>query len=214
MRRRWWTGLRQQQHSQFQHSFRVAGACTITHAGTCALAGGGIISEHGGIFTHTYGTHTPTHTHTHAHTHIHTHIHIHIHARTYTHIWVQRATVGTKGVASLPSGAHQADTHTHSHVNMPNTYMPPPSCVHADDGGATGDVLGTGGGAGEWDMDAAGGHWTLRAGLEGWVRVTRAVPHGVMSPCVDACQAGTRWVGQQVSGGRHLGGHQTSWCQG
>ena len=52
---------------------------------------------------------------------------------------------------------------------MPETYMPPPSCVHADDGGATGDVLGTGGGAGEWDMDAAGGHWTLQAGLEGWV---------------------------------------------
>ena len=108
MWRRRWTGLRQQQHSQFQQGFRVAGAA----AGTCALAGGGIISEHGGIFTHTYGTHTHSHTHIHTCTHTHTHTHTHTYTYTYTHIWVQRATVGTKGVASLPSGAHQADTHT------------------------------------------------------------------------------------------------------
>ena len=38
--------------------------------------------------------------------------------------------------------------------------------------------------------------------------------HGVTSPCVGACQAGTREVGQQVSGGTQLGGRQTSWCQG
>ena len=162
MRRRRWTGLRQQQHSQFQQGFRVAGACTITHAGTCALAGGGIISEHGGIFTHTYVTLTHTHTHSHTYTYTYTYTHAHTHTYGYSVLLSAR-----KGWPLFPLEPIR-QTHTHAHVNMPNTYMPPPSCVHADDGGATGDVLGTGGGAGEWDMDAAGVHWTLRAGLEGW----------------------------------------------
>ena len=122
-------------------------------------------------YSHTHTAHT--HKYTLTHTHAHTTTHIHIHARTYTQTHTQ--THGYSVLLSARKGwplfplEPIRQIHTHPHVNMPNTYMPPPSCVHADDGGATGGMLGTGGGAGEWDMDTAGGHWTLRAGLEGWV---------------------------------------------
>ena len=82
MRSRRWTGLRQQQHSQFQHDFRVAGACTITHAGTCALAGGGIISKYKRhIHMHIWHANGYTHTYTYTHNHTSTHPHIHAHTR-------------------------------------------------------------------------------------------------------------------------------------
>ena len=97
--------------------------------------------------------------------HIHTHIR-HTHTLTHTHTHTRTHTYGYSVLLSARKGwplfplEPIRQIHTHAHVNMPNTYMPPPSCVHADDGGATRDVLlGLGAGLGN-------GTWTLPAGIK------------------------------------------------